>query len=339
MVDIKIVSADSKNDLTLVSEHKMGETQFRKSYMVNGAEPTDELGFVRIVNAPEQFRLGAAENSFVLQVQSNPIEFGPPDCFQAGKPAEFEAIGFDVEQTDNWRLTTNNGSVNGLKVTPARTGKMEVFVEIDSPVTRKAGTFHPVEPEKTRVSLGKFEVIDKDCMVRMSSGNEFIVTFSSIDDYSEFSVPAENVGMYLRKGDVALYDNGWQPIPAQAHPMIVAMFNTNINAQVGPVFDIAHPKAGKMEPFQMHRFPSSFAERFGWRNLRSAPSPDQKPSRRKPAPCIYSDGGCTTADFLVQGQHFSVIFDSMLRPERLIFANITVDFEYGVFKIRRPPGW
>ncbi|WP_274423714.1 hypothetical protein [Chelativorans sp. YIM 93263] len=165
MAELEVMKGEPLDDLTLVTEHKRADERLSEKLMLNGSNAPDELGFVRVVNAPSQAQGDAKPNEFELRVSARPIEFGPPICFQAGEPSTFDTNGFDPDEGTNWRLTTDNGTVNGVTITPAGAGEMNVHLEIDSPITRADTGLAPVEPATTKVKLGRFDVMDEDCIL------------------------------------------------------------------------------------------------------------------------------------------------------------------------------
>ncbi|NNU81379.1 hypothetical protein HMH01_13130 [Halovulum dunhuangense] len=332
MADIEIVSGDAMEALTIVSEHAMGETQHRKSYMIDGSDPTDELGLMRVVHAPTQVGNGAEASAFRLRVRTTPVELAPPVCFQAGSPADFEPVGFDAGHTDNWRLVTDNGTAEGLTITPARAGRMEVHVEIDSPVTRQEGTLDPRRPESTRVSLGSFQVAGDDCMIRLTMGKA-VLTYSTVGSYTEFLTPTGEA-MYFAPADMAIYDGGWKPLPPMAKQMVLG----RMMAQM-PLASSTAPGEDEARGLFLSRMPHAFSRRFGWANLRRARGLDGGRTERTPAACPDGASGCTTTTFSMDGNAVPVVFDAQNRPVAATFASETIRFDYGNWNIRRPPGW
>ncbi|MFP1644728.1 hypothetical protein [Pontitalea aquivivens] len=332
MADIEIVSGDAIEALTIVSEHAMGETQHRKSYMIDGSDPADELGLTRVVHAPTQVGNSAEASAFRLRVRTTPIELAPPVCFQSGVAAAFEAVGFDAGHTDNWRLVTDNGTTQGLTVTPARAGKMEIHVEIDSPVTRQEGTLNPSRPERTRVSLGNFEVAGDDCMIRLTMGKA-VLTYSTVGSYTEFLAPTGEA-MYFAPADMAVYDGGWKPLPPMAKQMILG----RMMAQM-PLVSSTAPGENEAEGLFLSRMPHAFSKRFGWANLRRAKGLDGGRTERSRAACPDGGSGCTTTTFSMDGTPVPVVFDAQNRPVAATFESEKIRFDYGNWNIRRPPGW
>lgn len=332
MADIEIISGDAIEALTIVSEHVMGETQHRKSYMIDGSDPTDELGLTRVVHAPTQVGDGAEASAFRLRVRTTPIELAPPVCFQAGVVAAFEAVGFDAKHTDNWRLVTDNGTAEGHTVTPARAGKMEVHVEIDSPVTRQEGMLNPSRPDRTRVSLGSFEVAGDDCMIRLTMG-EAVLTYSTVGSYTEFLTPTGEA-LYFAPADMAVYDGGWKPLPPVAKQMILG----RMMAQM-PLVSSTAPGEDEAEGIFLSRMPHAFSKRFGWANLRRASGLDGGRTERTRASCPDGGSSCTTTTFSMDGIPVPVVFDAQNRPVAATFESETIRFDYGNWSIRRPPGW
>ena len=333
MADIEVVLSPKQDALTLVSEHRMGETQHRKSYMIAGATPPPELGLTRVVYAPKTLAPeGAAPTRFTLQVTTQPIQFNPPACFQAGQAAALEPVGFDPARADNWRLTTNNGTVDGLTVTPARAGKMELRLEVDSPVTRAPDTIAPKRPAVAKVSLGDFDVASTNCMIRLTMGRVQI-TYSTDGSYSEFQAPTGET-MYFGPYDMALFHNGWQVVPEMAKQMILS----RMVAQM-PVDGHVAPGEDEAQGVFLSRMPHAFSKRFAWANLRGTRDVNGNRARRVAADCPDGGSGCSGTTFSMDGNAVPVVFDAQRRPVSVQISSETMRFEYGYWDIRRPPGW
>lgn len=161
LAEVRVTDVVDKSGLTLVREHRLAVEKHRDLIMIDGNDAPDELGFYRVVNTPHQD--STANVAFSLEVRTRPITFSPPACFQAGKPSEMIAYGLEDAPADNWRLKVNNGSAEGLVVTPTSAGKITVDVEIDSPITRNDTGITPVAATKTRINLGTFDVASDDC--------------------------------------------------------------------------------------------------------------------------------------------------------------------------------
>jgi hypothetical protein len=334
MVDIEIVDGDALSDLTLVSEHAMGETQHRKSYMVDGSNPPEELGLSRVVYAPSSMAGEDTDPSaFRLRVRVTPIEFAPPVCFQAGQPSSLTPVGFDPDRTDNWRLETDNGTVDGLSLTPAHAGEMEVRVVIDNPVTRQTGSLAPKKPATTEVSLGTYDVADDDCMIRMTAGPA-VITYTTKGSYSEYLAPTGDA-IYWAPMDLAVYHNGWQDVPPMARQMMVGRMATQI-----PATGYVAPGEDEAQGVFLSRMPHAYSKRFAWAAVREAFDIDgASPPKRRAADCPDGGTGCTMTTLSMDGHAVPIFFDAQRRPVRVTLNGENVDFEYGTWQIRRPPGW
>ena len=275
----------------------------------------------------------ATANAFDLRVRARPIAFDPPACFQAGLPAAMGTGGLDPDDGFNWRLKTDNGTVNGVSITPERAGSIIVTVEIDSPVTRRDGTLQRVAPDRTEVELGRFDVVGEPCMVRITAGPTEM-TWNAQGGYTEFSLPG-GTGVYFSSTDVAAFERGgWVPIPTMAKAMLLRNIGVS-NPAVGALMSGADGDPGLF----VSRMPLEFSRRFAWTNLRNAIGPDGEPRKRSHAPCPVGGSGCAQTTFLMDGVQVPVVLDSQGRPLRVTFQGQAIEFAYGIWSIQRPPGW
>ncbi|WP_306152534.1 hypothetical protein [Roseovarius sp. MMSF_3281] len=335
MVDLEVVNGSPLDDLTLINEHKQADEPLQETLMLDGSEPPDELGFVRVVNVPSTAQGEATRNAFEIEVRARPISLDPPDCLRAGEPAVFAARGFDPAEAGNWRLDADNGTTKGLSVTPARAGEVTVTLEIDSPVTRGATGIDPVSPKTTRVELGQFNVAEDDCMVRLTLGPAQ-ATYTSDGSYTEYSTPGGRA-LYFKENDVAIYkQSGWMPIPAQAKKMMIGSISGSPlmgGIIEGPLSENADAKA------ILPAMPKEFSMRFSWKNIRKATRLSGKTPRRSAAPCPGGGEGCTETVFQMGSYAIPIVYDAQDRPLRMTVKNQLVEFAYGTWPIRRPPGW
>lgn len=335
MVDLEVTSGTPLEDLTLINEHKRADKPLHETLMLDGSAPPDELGFIRVVNAPSAAQGDAVPNEFELRIRARPISLDPPNCFQAGEPAVFGARGFDPAEGRNWRLVTDNGTTDGLSVTPARAGDMTVTLEIDSPVTRGETGLDPVEPAKTQVELGHFEVAENDCMVRLTMGPAQ-VTYTADGTYTEYLSP-EGEALYFKENDIAAHNQGkWMPIPPQAKQMMVARMSGN--SLMGVLSE--SPLSGEAEGEAVFPvLPLEFSKRFSWQNIRKAIRHTGETPQRRTTSCPDGEDGCTEITFRMGSHPIPIVFDAQDRPVRVTFQGQPVIFAYGTWPIRRPPGW
>lgn len=342
--EVEIIKGDFLPDLSLVVEHRLAESRHRTAWLLDGSDPPDELGFHRVVHAPRELAPDRGPSGFTLQVRLLPVEVMIPPCIQQGAVAAIDMAGMDPEGLRNWRLTTDNGQVSGLEFTPAAAGEITLGLEIDGPVTRQVGTLDPGKPRTTQIPLGTFPVAADACMIRMTvvadgGGPEAVHIFSYDGEYSEIQADA-GTAIYLSADDIALYRSGWVDLPPQAKTMILPSFmgGTGIPAALAPGEDEVETGG----PF-MGRMPHAFSKRFSWASLRGAPGVGGAPVRRSQTDCPKEGSGCSAITFAMDGIAVPVIFDSLGRPVRVTFeengARGHMQFEYGSWVIRRPPGW
>ena len=334
MLEIEITDGAPLDDLTLVVEHKLADEQHREKLMLIGSEPWEELGFLRIVNAPPEAQGEAAHDPFVLRLGAKPIDFGMPACFRAGEPVTLDTHNFSRDDAANWRLGSDNGTVDNVTVTPAQAGTMTISLEVDSPITRQNGSIERVgPPASNKIDLGTFDVVDGDCMVRLIAGGAEL-TYSASGGYTEARVPSGEA-IYFSDGDLAAWEGGrWMPIP----PMAKAMMMQNMGQMSPAVGSLMSSADGDPESF-MARMPLEFSRRFSWDNLRNTRGPDGGRPQRSRTDCPKGGSGCSRTTFLMTGNPVPVIFDAQDRPVHVEFMGHAMEFDYGSWDIRRPPGW
>ncbi|RKF16148.1 hypothetical protein D6850_00840 [Roseovarius spongiae] len=331
LATVEVTEADDPDSLTLIREHRLAKEKLRDSFLLDGNDPPDELGFFRVAHTPAPD--STAENGFVLKVQTRPVSIEPPTCFQAGKPSEMTVTGLPEAAADNWRFKVDNGRAEGRTITPASPGEIAVQVEIDSSITRRETGIAPKDPVKTRVELGTFDVAADDCMVRLTMGPA-VMTYVADGSYTEFRSPGGEA-MYISESNLAMWQGGgWMNVPAQAKAMILGSMKQN-NAALRMEFPGAHDDEGDF----MSQMPKIFAKRFGWTNLRNAHALDGGTPVRKSAACPDGGSGCSSIVFSMEGNPVPVTFDAQKRPKVVTFDGQDIVFDYGTWTVRRPPGW
>ena len=328
VADVEVVGGG--DDLTLVREPRRAREKTRDYFMLDGNAPPEELGFFRVAHTPPPDEDAAA--TFGLKVTTRPVSFDPPACLQAGQPGEMVVRGLDGMPADNWRLEVDNGTVDDLTITPARAGEVTVTLEIDSPITRRETGLDPKAPENTRVELGSYDVAADDCMMRLEIG-PVAITYVSDGSFTEFRTDSGE-SMYFAATDLALWDGGWQHVPAQAKAMIVSGMKRN-NAMLRLDYPGAHDDEGDF----MSQMPKIWSERFSWANLKNVRAMDGGTPKRRPVACPDGGSGCSGTTFSMDGNAVPVVFDAQRRPRLVTFDGHDVVFRYGTFDVRRPPGW
>jgi len=324
---------ENPDGLTLVVEHKISDRPGLQMAMIDGQNPPDDLGFIRVVNAPKSFSGEAVAVDFELSVEVRPIAINLPSCAQVGKPFTLMPVGFSENDASNWKLTTSNGTVMGLTATPANVGNMDLKLEIDSLVTRGSTGISPVKPTSSTVDIGSVTVQAQDCMVRMIMDTA-VLTYNSDGEYTEFASPAAEA-MYIGDQGIILWDGSqWRNMPANMTAMIVSRM-----IESTALLQFEFPGEHENEGIVMPRLPSIFSQRFSWSRLQRIRDADGNPIPRQKALCPDGGTGCTTFTFQAEGRDVPVLFDSSGKPVTVGFGGATAVFEYGTFQVRRPPGW
>lgn len=326
-------AADTESGLSLVVEHDVSDLPGIQMAMIDGSNAPDELGFLRVVNAPRQYAGKSESAIFVMELVAKPVSLAPQSCASVGQPFELTPEGFSQSDAKNWTLKTDNGTVDGLTVTPSHAGPMKLTLEIESLVTRPDEGISRATPEKTVVDLGSFDVMPSGCMVRMHAGDA-VITYTYVGEYTEFRAPSGEA-VYFNATNLAAWDGQWQDIPAQMKGMVLGRMKQN-TAALRFEFPDAHDEEGDFA----HQMPYIFAQRFSWPRIKHIPGDDGKPLRRKPASCPAGYGrDCTKVTFVAEGHSVPILYDAIGRPVTVGFGSVVARFEYGDFDIRRPPGW
>jgi hypothetical protein len=179
LAEVEVIEAPHPDNLTVVREHRLAVEKRRDVILIDGNDPPEELGFFRVVNTPPAD--ASANETFKLQVSTHPVSFKAPRCFQADEQSRMVTTGLD-EGTENWRLKVNNGTAEGLVITPASAGKITVQLEIDSPITRGASGIAPKAPRRTEINLGTYDVVSEGC-VETLAGNLVASFDGKLNDY------------------------------------------------------------------------------------------------------------------------------------------------------------
>ncbi|MFT0546008.1 hypothetical protein ACMHYO_06555 [Allopusillimonas ginsengisoli] len=334
LATVEVIGASDAASLVLVREHRLAREKLRDVFLVDGNDAPDELGFYRVVYTPMPDITTPA--SFKLKVRTRPVSFEPPSCFQAGQPSEISVTGLADGEADNWRFKTDNGVVDGRTITPASPGKINVSVEIDSPITRGQTGITPKAPDKTRVELGSFDVAADDCMVRLTIGDA-VMTYVADGPFTQSAVKGRSEAIYYSKSDIAVWRGGWMPLPAEAKQMMIRMFFQK--NQFTGLETLGALSGDEVSGNFMAVMPKAFSERFSWRNLKKTRGVNGGAPKLISAPCPDGGRGCTSLVFLMEGISVPVTFDAQKRPKVVTFDGHDMRFEYGTWDVRRPPGW
>lgn len=162
LAEVEVTKTSGTESLSLVREHRLAVKKHSDAILIDGNAPPDELGFYRVAYTPDPSSSEAA--SFSLEVRTHPVKFDVPTCFKIGEPTKIKATGMKSSGADNWRLKVDNGSADGLVVTPASAGEVTIEIEISSPITRAESGVAPKPPTKTRVNLGTYDVAHDGCI-------------------------------------------------------------------------------------------------------------------------------------------------------------------------------
>jgi hypothetical protein len=330
LATVEIVDAENEPNLVLVREHRLAQERLRDVFVIDGNDAPDELGFFRVVNMPPPDE--PIGSTYVMKVNTRPLSIQPPTCFSTGVAAEFVVDGFEGEIADNWRLVADNGTVDGLSVTPSGTGKITVILEIDSPITRAETGINQIAPKQTRIELGTFDVVADTCMVRLVMGPA-LITYVAKGSYTEFSDPA-GAAMYINEKRLALWeDGGWADLPPGAAKMMRTMISRNTTKLPDNTGD---PNVDEGD--FMSQMPKIWADRFSWRRITRRNAQGRVPKRTS-VKCPDGGSNCVRVEFSMEGNSFPVTFDAQRRPRVLTMDGQDIFVEYGVWNVRRPPGF
>lgn len=169
-------------------------------------------------------------------------------------------------------------------------------------------------------------------MIRMSTP-ELIITHTPNGDYSEFHTKGVQQTLYIKDDDVAMYEESWITLP----PMMVTMMLNAMRA--GVTQGMAEQAPEQQDDFQMYNLPRVFSERFSWDSIRLTSKDEGVTVTAEPIECPDENTGCTSSTTASEQGPVQTIYYSDGRPVRVIMPEITFNFEYGNFDIRRPPKW
>lgn len=340
LAQVEITESNSLDDLTLAVEHGLGQTQHGMTWLIDASDPPAELGFFRIVHAPKSLTMTEDEVAFTLQARASPVDEPSMACLQTGMPQAVDFGENDITRATNWRLISDNGTVEGLEITPARAGQISLALEVDSIITRQEGRFEPAQPRTTTIPLGTFPVSDNPCMIRFTltgvgKDGALVQTFTFDGEYTEIA-HRHDEAMYFSADRMMNYSDGeWIEFPPQVQAMMAPMI-----AELSQPYPLApgEDEVATDGP-AWGRGPHMASKRFAWASVRDMVGPDGKPLQRTRIACPTGGTGCTTTTFAGSGRMVTLVFDAQGRPLHLDFGTGAMTFEYGNWPIRRPPGW
>ncbi|MBF8221095.1 hypothetical protein [Halomonas sp. 328] len=301
-------------------------------------ETSNEGPFLRLINAgpnPESTR----ERRVALDATLRRVRFHLPECINPGTTRTVTASGAALDDVDNFRLHATAGTFDGYRYTaPDRTGEVEIFLSVSSPLTHGATISPWPRPPKT-IDLGTLQVVEDSCMVRMTAHPiDSTMTYSFSGDYTEYAAPGDR-GTYVAVGRMAYHDphdQGWVDFPPSiSQPMVPT--------SPGPL-DMLGPDEFDPEA-EMARLPYYMAKAMGWERMQSLRDRDAD----FPVPaqdCPSGGDGCIGIVVMIDepmpagSVRIPITYDENRRPIRVRFPDGSlISFDYGSFDIRRPPGW
>ena len=229
------LAATDAGDGKLIHEHEVlpsGGTAFLLP--ADGAE--HEAGFLRYADTR---RLGVGRGTGVLRTAAVQRRISvswldeiltPLTCPTVGEAQTVLNLDLVDPDAGNWRIESDNGTVNGFYVTPARLGRMTLTLVIDSPVTRRPGSLKPVKTELRRLPLGTYRVTDgRGCMIRMELDDPaggFVATWNPDGDYTEYRGRDDDARIYISQTDLAMFDpaRGWLPEPEEVRLQMLSRY-------------------------------------------------------------------------------------------------------------------
>src|SRR5690554_1687147 len=196
-------------------------------------------------------------------------------------------------------------------------------------LTRKTSTAHLafmvsmlIAPTTSALAAG--------AMIRLSTP-ELIITHTSEGDYSEFHTKGVQQTLYIKDDDVAMYEESWVTLPP---PMVTMMLNA---MRAGVTQGMAGQTPEQQDDFQMYNLPRVFSERFSWDSVRQYSKDKGTQVTAESVDCPDANIGCTRSTTTTEQGPVQTIYYSDGRPVQVIMPEITFNFEYGNFDIRRPP--
>lgn len=144
-----------------------------------------------------------------------------------------DLTGEDIERVQNWHLAADNGTVNGLEVTPAKTSEISIALGIVIFITRQTGSLSPARPRTTQVALGTFPVASDTCVISttMSSPGRdrmVVLTFFFDGEYTEVASDGSNA-IYWSANNIAFYQGHWIDLPPQAKAILLSQLMADLD--------------------------------------------------------------------------------------------------------------
>ena len=336
--------ADGTEDLehlTLITEHRLAAQRQKDFFLLDGNNPPKDGVFFRVASTPPIDEVSAVSMAagtgkvYHLNVTTTPVEFDVPDgCFEPGQSYPIEVKGLEDYNPSNWNITSDNGTVEDLRFTPERRGKLELTLNIESPVTRRSIGLQKKRPDTTEVSLGTFDIVDGECMIRMTAGPS-IMTYVFDGEYTEATSPNEPAA-YFSRTDMAFYDGQWRELPVFARQMMVQSIQNNMaTGRIRNQGQLIEPGDDMMA-----QTPYVFSKFFSWNRMRELSAPSGFQAKRSATACPdTNNSGCFAAEFVFEGNRIPITYNANGQPVRVTMSGQTMKFEYGYWDVRRPPGW
>lgn len=314
-------------------------------------EIDQDAGFVRVVNAPaDRARILPSATPVKVTAKLSQPELMPDTCVTVGKPYRvFDRIPEGgAGQGANWRLDTDNGTVDRGVVIPDRVGAMTIALYLKAIPTRVDYSVARVEPKEQRIPLGTVRVVPDGCSVRMTmsgNGQQTTMTYSAEYDITEF-LAADGARVFFAKDRMAF----WQP--GTGFIDLPPEIAREAGRQMTPVDPDEIAVFGDTVEDRMIHLPLFFSEMFslagaqaiadGAASSETLKSTQVIPARRRPASCPQGGIGCEAFTATAFGRAIAeVTVDDSGRARRVIFSGHTVenafDLTYGDFDILPPP--
>lgn len=290
---------------------------------------------VKVTNV-SQPSVDSIDQRMKIELRTSQVYFQIHACLKLGQSVPIEVLAAaSAEQIakvfgqGSFRLKASAGEIKaGLKYTaPNVPGEVEIWTTVP---TLSGG--------KKKVTVARTNVVSGGCMIRMTAGRGQI-TYDSESDYSEMKDGQSGNAVYLSLTDFITFGKGqWRPIPpnikARLLAAMLAQLETGVVIRKGD-------RSKKVGEWESHAMPKHMAQRFSWANLRDASTPDGEATARSKAQCppSVSNTPCTKTTIGEKGAPVKVIFQSDGMPVVVKTKGQDIQFAYGSFQIRKPPGW
>lgn len=304
--------------LNLVHEHRVAPS-INLDFALR-AEPDMDLGFIRIVSAPDR---GVTPQTFSTKLlfDVQPIEIPDLSCIWTGERVDFDLNG-ELGRTENYLFTASDGFFDGTVFNAPKTaGNVSINLEIKSLLTRSSYGIDIAQHPSTHISLG--DVTIGNCGVRMILPDGSTLTWDDRSDTTEMDMNGERMiatGKYFYIFDGM---SGW--------------LRLNIAQASGIVPDYGAIASGGDQDFAF-RTPKAMSEMLPY---------NKRPfgAIEEPVACPNGEEGCVIRSLTgIGGMLFGadidllkVVYDRNLRLAALRTPDGDIRFEYGQFDVAPAP--